>query len=823
MPAPIVSVAICTYNSLRFIDETLQSVFAQTFQDFEIVLVDDGSTDGSVDFIERHYSDPRVTIVRQPHQSLRVARPSAVAHSNGEFIAFLDQDDVWLPNKLERQVAAGRASEDAALIFSDCWLIDDSGHTIGRLSDQYDFSAIDLAAGRAHIELLQRGCFIAYPTAFVRTAALRSVGGFNHNYQYVSDYDLWLRLARRYSLKFIAEPLAKYRIHESQFTQRHPEITLPEHGALLRPILRSSSYPRQVRVAIGDNLLGQHRLAWRRLLRQRRFRLAARAALGICRYPDRVRDSWRHRLGATTIGPALESGIATYHRGKDVIARGSAQTINHVRRVIQRLRRAPRRLVRVLRGQAPLIRRASTESDVLQSAADMPIHVWIDGGPLGREQTGFFNLLSELIRRLARHQSPACIVHVVTQASGRQALLARLGTDGSSLRFHAIGWRAVHWSQIHRLLFGWYAQLLIALLSLGMIAVGIAKPNSIVVGAVIVSTVAQMAVLLDELGAELAEALGRPRQRYAARLVRFLWRRLPAPHGRAPTHNTIEIIFWRGRFKWDNSCRIAIVQDMTTRIHPELHTEGNVVEFDEFLGYVQRHAQTIVTVSEQSRLDIIDRIAVCPSSVSVFPMPVHPQYVQPHFSSGFVAWHGIVNRYVLCVGTVEPRKNLRRLVRAFELLKEEPAAGGLDLVLVGPSGWDSGFREFLIGTDAASRVRMLGFAPLEHLPSLYHFASAVICPSVYEGFGIPVLEAMCSSGVVLASRISSLPEVLGKDGILFDPYDTKDIARALLGALTLSPTDATNYRRRCRHRADTHLERLEKEDPLAFLGDRVSG
>ena len=61
--------------------------------------------------------------------------------------------------------------------------------------------------------------FIAYPTAFVRTAALRSVGGFNHNYQYVSDYDLWLRLARRYSLKFIAEPLAKYRIHESQFTQ----------------------------------------------------------------------------------------------------------------------------------------------------------------------------------------------------------------------------------------------------------------------------------------------------------------------------------------------------------------------------------------------------------------------------------------------------------------------------------------------------------------------------------------------------------------------------------------------------------------------------
>ena len=256
------------------------------------------------------------------------------------------------------------------------------------------------------------------------------------------------------------------------------------------------------------------------------------------------------------------------------------------------------------------------------------------------------------------------------------------------------------------------------------------------------------------------------------------------------------------------------MQDMTTRIYPDLHTEGNVVEFDEFLGYVQRHAHTIATVSEQSRQDIIDRIAVYPDSVCVTPMPVHPQYVQPHFRPGFVAWHDITAPYVLCVGTVEPRKNLRRLVKAFELLKEEQTAKGLVLALVGPPGWDSGFRQFLIGTDAYSRVRMPGFVPLEHLPSLYHFASAVICPSMYEGFGIPVLEAMCCSAVVLASRISSLPEVLGKDGIQFDPFDIHDIAGALLRALTLPPIDAANYRRRCRQRAEAHLQRLEREGPL---------
>src|SRR5207249_5062496 len=139
-----------------------------------------------------------------------------------------------------------------------------------------------------------------------------------------------------------------------------------------------------------------------------------------------------------------------------------------------------------------------------------------------------------------------------------------------------------------------------------------------------------------------------------------------------------------------------------------------------------------------------------------------------------------------------------------DLLKEEAAAKELTLVLAGPTAWDPAFTRFLTESEIYRRVRVLGFVPLEHLPSLYHFASGVICPSMYEGFGIPVLEAMCSSAIVIASRISSLPEVLGTDGILFDPYDTKDIAGALLSALTLSPPDAANYRRRSRQRADTH-------------------
>jgi len=171
-----------------------------------------------------------------------------------------------------------------------------------------------------------------------------------------------------------------------------------------------------------------------------------------------------------------------------------------------------------------------------------------------------------------------------------------------------------------------------------------------------------------------------------------------------------------------------------------LHTPGNVTEFDQYLAYVQRHAEAVATVSEHSRLDIIDRLAVFPDCVSVIPMPVHPCYVQPRFDRGFVAVHGVNQPYVLCVGCIEPRKNLRRLGRAFELLKEEDSARNHLLIIVGPQGWDEGFSRALAESDAFPRIRMLGFVPTEHLPSFYHFASAVVYPSLYEGFGLPVLE-----------------------------------------------------------------------------------
>ena len=708
---PAVTVAICLLNSSRFIAETLDSVFAQTFQDYDVVLVDDGSTDGCVESIERRYFDPRVRILRQEHRGLSMARRLSIAAASGEFVAFLDHDDVWLPHKLETQVAAAAAHPSAALLFSDCLYMDEQGQPLHRLSEQYGLQNLDLTGTAAYAELLRRGCFVWQSTVLARTSALRAVESFDPAYPYIADYDTWLRMARRYALHYTPDVLAKWRVHQAQFTHRRPDITLSDHRALLGTLYRTASIPRPIRIALGDRLLGQHRVSARWLLKQKRLGLAARAILGMASYPDRL---FAYFVGKILERPRLGPALRTAVRGCKGVGRRLPFKVRQPRDDISGMPRVT--------------------------------HIWMDGTALAAAQTGYFNLVVELIRALAADGSN--VVHVVAAAAGRKALERRLGDDVRGLRFHRAGRRALVGSDYRHTSNGRWA-----------------------------------------------------------RAIRVVLRALTAPRGRPPHGDTIEVLVWRGRFRWAGSRHVAIVQDLTTRILPQLHTAANVAEFDRFLAYAQRHADAIATVSEHSRTDIIERLRVFPDSVSVVPMPVDPRYRAPSFSRAAVAAHGLAQPYIVCVGCIEPRKNLRRVVRAFELIKDDDAAAQHVLALVGPQGWDDEFGRFLLESDAARRVRMVGFVPGEDLPSLYHFASAVVCASVYEGFGIPVLEAMCSSALVAASGTTALAEVVGEAGITFDPYDTESIASAMLHLLSLTPDEAAQHRRRCRSRADSLLGR----------------
>lgn len=696
---PTVTVAICLHNSSRYVAETIESVLAQTFRSFEILLVDDGSTDGCADRIQDRFGDGRLRIFRQARRGLGHARAVSVANARGEYVAFLDHDDLWLPHKLERQVGIAREQPDAGLIFSDCIFVDAEGRGLGRLSERHDYSRIDLSETRGFHELLVHGCFIDLSTVLAPAKALAEAGGFDPRYSYVEDYDLWLRVARTRRLVYVSAPLAKRRIHDGQFTWRHADIALAEQVDLLRPFAERPSCPPEVRGAVGDYLLGQHRECRHRLLRQRRFAAAAKATVGMLRFPGRLADSYRHRLSRTAAGPVAVG-----------VERGARWAWEAARRV--------------LRGRRPTGPVAGTTTEV-----------WIDGSPLGGPQTGYFNLVVELIRAVTRWGDNGFAVHVVTPPAGRQALGERLPAEAKRLRVHE-------------------------------------------------------AALDLRRGAPIRPFRGA---------------------------DTVEVLVWRGRYRYAGSRKIALVQDLTTRIHPELHPPGTVLEFEEYLRYALRHADTIATISENSRRDIVERLGVFPESVHVIPSRPHPTFLATDYSRAIPASYHLAEPYILCVGTLEPRKNLRRLVRAFERLARDEEAREHLLVLAGPPGWDEGFPRFLLESEVYPRVRTLGFVPLEHLPSLYRFAAAVVYPSVYEGFGLPVLEAMCCSAVTVSARIASLPPPLVSGGIDFDPYSTEEMAAALVAALRMRSGEAAAYRRCCRARAEALLARWEDQPPLPGL------
>jgi glycosyltransferase involved in cell wall biosynthesis len=227
---------------------------------------------------------------------------------------------------------------------------------------------------------------------------------------------------------------------------------------------------------------------------------------------------------------------------------------------------------------------------------------------------------------------------------------------------------------------------------------------------------------------------------------------------------------------------VVTVHDLGFLAYPETHTWSQRA----YLGWTTRRhvrrATRLIADSAATRDDLVARYGAAPDRVTVVHLGVDAAMRAPAAAAVAPALRrsGLdpARRYVLHVGTLQPRKNLARLVRAFGRLTA--AWADLDLVLVGRPGWG---REDLPALAHAlgqsHRVHFPGYVAREDLPALYAGAAVVAVPSLYEGFGLPVLEAMACGAPVVASRASSLPEVVGDAALLFDPLDEAAMAAVL--------------------------------------------
>lgn len=216
---PLVSVTICCYNSEEYIAETVRSVLAQTWDDFEIVTVNDGSTDLTEEII-KSFSDPRIQYYFQTNAGVGATRNRAVDLSRGKYVAFLDHDDLWEPSKLEKQIPLLETRPEVALVYSDCYFIDPHGD---RFATYFAYQGVEPCRGRALSALVKHGCFMQLPSVVVRKDALIEVGKFDPRYNIVEDYDTWMKIAAAHEVDYVREPLCSYRDHPANTSKTQQE------------------------------------------------------------------------------------------------------------------------------------------------------------------------------------------------------------------------------------------------------------------------------------------------------------------------------------------------------------------------------------------------------------------------------------------------------------------------------------------------------------------------------------------------------------------------------------------------------------------------
>lgn len=237
---------------------------------------------------------------------------------------------------------------------------------------------------------------------------------------------------------------------------------------------------------------------------------------------------------------------------------------------------------------------------------------------------------------------------------------------------------------------------------------------------------------------------------------------------------------------------VISIMDLAYIHYPQMFKKSDLYQLKHWTEYSVRNAKRVVTISTSTKSDIIKQYDIASDKVIVvYPGIKNVASIKHQALSmnELKEKYNVSGKFILFVGTLQPRKNIERLVEAFKIVassKENAVEGKKDLtlVIIGKKGWL--YEDMLAAPkkfEVEDRVKFLEFVPDEDLPSFYKVAECFVLPSLYEGFGLPVLEAMKYGCPVIASNISSLPEVGGAAALYVDPYNIGDITKKIESVL----------------------------------------
>jgi glycosyltransferase involved in cell wall biosynthesis len=271
---------------------------------------------------------------------------------------------------------------------------------------------------------------------------------------------------------------------------------------------------------------------------------------------------------------------------------------------------------------------------------------------------------------------------------------------------------------------------------------------------------------------------------------------------------------------------VLTIHDLIFLLFPEYHLPLNKWFLNRFVPLFVRRADAIIAVSRCTREDLIRHYAVPPEKITVIYEGVDARFrpvTDPDALARVRALYDLPERFILCVSTIEPRKNLSTLLEAVARLKGRAATRDLRLLIGGRKGWlYEGFFRRRRELGLEEEVILAGVVPDEDLPALYSAAALFVFPSLYEGFGLPPLEAMACGTPVITSDTSSLPEVVGEAGIMVALHDVDGLVEAMERVLTDEGEQKRMRERGLQQAATFSWERTARET-LAVYREVVAG
>lgn len=220
-PLPTVTVITPSYNQGRFIRETINSVLSQDYPAIEYLVIDGGSTDDTVSILKSYGS--KVSWISEPDRGQSEAINKGWKRARGEIVAWLNSDDAYLPGAVSTAVSYLQSHPDVGLVYGDGFHITEEGHALGRFPSE-PFSK----------DRLKETCFIAQPAAFVRRSVIEQIGFVQESLRYCMDYDLWIRISKRYRLQYVPVAMASIRLHKDCKTVRDRAATYAETVRMLK-------------------------------------------------------------------------------------------------------------------------------------------------------------------------------------------------------------------------------------------------------------------------------------------------------------------------------------------------------------------------------------------------------------------------------------------------------------------------------------------------------------------------------------------------------------------------------------------------------------